>query len=131
MSDSVLKMLDKKMKDIGKSNHVFGGFLIIFSGDFHQLKPVCSNKKELLFSSLSSRHWENSINVVIILDNDHCFKEDPEYRKMPKRMWSGDLSIEDKKKINTRVIGYQGLKRPTTFDGKQCLTNQLQNQSQS
>jgi hypothetical protein len=57
--------------------------------------------------------------VVIILDNDHCFKEDPEYGKMPKRMWNGDLSIEDRKQINTRVIGYKGLKLPTTFEGKQ------------
>jgi hypothetical protein len=55
--------------------------------------------------------------VVIILDNDHCFKEDPEYGKMLKRMWNGDLTNEDQKQINTRVIGYQGLKLATTFEG--------------
>jgi len=36
---------------------------------------------------------------------------------MLKRMWNGDLTSEDRKKINTRVIGYQGLKLPTTFKG--------------
>jgi hypothetical protein len=71
--------------------------LFIFSGDFCQLEPVCSNNSELLFSSLSSRHWDSNINVVNILDNDHRFKEDPEYGKMLKRMWNGDLSIEDQK----------------------------------
>ena len=118
MSDSVLKRLDKKLKQIGNAARVFGGFSIIFSGDFRQLEPVCSNDSELLFSSLSSGLWDNSINVVIILDNDHRFKEDPEYGKMLKRMWNGDLTSEDRKKINTRVIGYQGLQLPTTFKGK-------------
>jgi hypothetical protein len=46
MSDSVLKRRDKKLKHIGNGNHVFGGFSIIFSGDFHQLEPVCSNDSE-------------------------------------------------------------------------------------
>jgi hypothetical protein len=69
MSDSVLKMLDIKPKDIGNRTHIFGGFSIIFSGDFRQLESVCSNKKELLFSTLSSGVWENNINAVIILNN--------------------------------------------------------------
>jgi hypothetical protein len=119
MSNSVFKTLDKKLKQIGNGAHAFGGFSIMISGDFRQLESVCSNNSELLFSSLSSRHWDNNINVVIILDNDHRFKEDPEYGKMLKRMWNGGLSIEDQKQINTRVIGYKGLKLPTTFEGKQ------------
>jgi hypothetical protein len=60
VSDSVLKMLDIKLKDIRNRNQIFGGFSIIFSGDFRQLVPVCSNKKELLFSTLSSGVWETS-----------------------------------------------------------------------
>jgi hypothetical protein len=117
MSDSVFKILDKKLKKIGNGAHAFGGLSIIFSVDFRQLEPVCSNNSELLFSSLSSRHWDNNINVVVILDNNHCFKEDPEYEKILKRMWNGHLSIEDQKQINTRVIGYQDLNLPTTFEG--------------
>ena len=119
MSDSVLKELDKKLKDIGNRTHIFGGFSIIFSGDFRQLEPVCSNEKELLFSSLSSGVWENNINVVLILDNEHRFKDDPQYGQMLKRMWTGDLSKEDRKVINSRVIGYNGLQLPPIFEGKQ------------
>jgi hypothetical protein len=63
---------------------------------------------DLMFSSLSSIHWDTCIDAIIILDNVQCFKEDPEYREMLKRMWNGDLSIEDHKRINTRVIGYNG-----------------------
>ncbi len=68
---------------------------------------------------------KKSFGITPILDNDHCFKEDPEYGKMCKRMWNGDLSIEDQNQINTRVIGYKGLKHPTTFKGKQSHINQL------
>jgi hypothetical protein len=60
------------------------------------------------------------------LDNNHRFREDPEYGKMLKRMWNGDLTNEDRKQINTRVIGYQGLTLPTTFEGKQFHMNYLQ-----
>ncbi len=119
MSESVLKMLHIKLKDIGNRTHIFGGFSIIYSGDFRQLEPVCSNEKELLFSTLSSEVWENNINVVIILNNEHCFKDDPQYGQMPKRMWTGDLSKEDCQVINSRVIGYNGLKLPLVFKGKQ------------
>jgi hypothetical protein len=37
---------------------------------------------------------------------------------MLKRMWNGELSIEDQKRINTRVIGYDGLKIPDKLEGE-------------
>jgi hypothetical protein len=42
---------------------------------------------------------------------------------MLKRMWNGDLSKEDCKKINNRVIGYNGLRLPPVFEGKQSENN--------
>jgi hypothetical protein len=95
MSDSIFRMLDKKLKYIGNRNQPFGGISFIFAGDFQQLEPVGSNNKELLFSSKSSGHWDNCINAIIILDNNHHFKEYPLYGQMLKRMWNGELSIED------------------------------------
>ncbi len=68
MSDSIFRTLDKKLKDIGNRNQPSGGISIIFAGDFRQLEPVGSNDKELLFSSISSGHWDNCINTIIILD---------------------------------------------------------------
>jgi hypothetical protein len=56
---------------------------------------------------------------VIILDNEHQFKEDPEYGQMLKRMWSGDLTKEDRMRIKTRVIGTNGFELPPEFEGKQ------------
>jgi hypothetical protein len=71
-----------------------------------------------MFSSLSSKHWDNCINAIIILEKVHCLKEDPEYGEMLKRMWNGDLSTEDRKRINSRVIGYKGLQLPSHVEGE-------------
>jgi hypothetical protein len=51
MSDTVLKALDRKLKEIGNQSLPFGGFTIIFAGDFRQLEPVDAKETELLFSS--------------------------------------------------------------------------------
>ena len=118
MSDTILKTLDRKLKEIKNRSQPFGGFTIIFAGDFRQLEPIGVNETELMFSSLSSQHWENCINAVIILDNEHRFKEDPEYGQMLKRMWSGDLTKDDRMRINSRVIGSSGLELPPVFEGK-------------
>ena len=122
MSDTILKTLDRKLKEIKNRSQPFGGFTIIFAGDFRQLEPIGVNDTELLFSSLSSQHWENCINAVIILDNEHRFKEDPEYGQMLKRMWSGDLTKKDRMRINTRVLGSSGLELPPDFEGKYIQT---------
>ncbi len=113
MSDKILEALDVKLKEIKNRAKTFGGLSIIFAGDFCQLELVGSTEFDLMISSLSSKHWDNCINVIIILDNVQHFKEDPEYGKMLKRMWNGDLSTEDRKRINTRVIGYNGLQLPS------------------
>ncbi len=74
MSDEILEALDVKLKEIGNRAKPFGGLSIIFAGDFCQLEPVGSTEFELMFSSLSSKHWDNCINAIIILDNVNCFK---------------------------------------------------------
>ncbi len=42
---------------------------------------------------------------------------------MLKRMWSGDLTKEDRMGINTRVLGTNGLELPPEFEGKQRIEN--------
>ena len=41
-------------------------------------------------------------------------------------MWEGDLSLDDKQQINTRVIGYNGLELPSILQGK-CKIIHVQN----
>ncbi len=68
MSDKILEVLDVKLKEIGNRAKPFGGFSIIFARDFRQLEPVGSTEFDLVFSSLSSKHWDNCINAIIIID---------------------------------------------------------------
>ncbi len=103
MRDRILMTLNNRLMDIRNRTTSFGGLSIFFAGDFHQLEPICLNKSDLMFSSLSSMSWQRIINAMIILDNDNCFQEDPEYGKMLQRMWDGDLTCEDRKRINTTV----------------------------
>jgi hypothetical protein len=37
-------------------------------------------------------------------------------------MWSGDLSKDDRKRINSRVLGTNSLELPPDFKGKQIQT---------
>jgi len=78
----------------------------------------------------NSGHWENCINSIVILNNSHQFKDNPEYGKRLKRMWTGELSKKDREIINTRVIGKNGLELPNAYDGDvyyTCPTNMESN----
>ena len=133
LSDNDFKKLDRKLKDLnGIPNKPFGGQSIIFSGDFRQFEAILA--KYLLYDRFGSRHWENSINCVIILENIHRFKDDPEYGQMLTRLWRDDLTQEDREKINTRVVGQNGVTLPPTFDGDvvyACATNKERNAFQA
>jgi ATP-dependent DNA helicase PIF1 len=118
MSDSIFKKLNRQLTKVGNRTKSFGGLSIIFAGDFRQLDPICSKESAFLFSSKSSKEWDSNINAIIILDNEHYFKEDPEYGKMLKRILNGDLTLEDKQRINTRVIGDNGPELPSMLQGK-------------
>jgi len=133
-SDNDLKKLDRKLKDLnGIPNKPFGGQSIIFSGDFRQFEAI--KAKNLLYDRFGSQLWENSINCVIILENIHRFKDDPEYGEMLTRLWRDDLTQADREKINTRVVGgTNGVTLPSTFVGDvvyACSTNKERNAVQA
>ena len=46
---------------------------------------------------------------------------------MLKQMWEGDLTLEDKLRINTRVIGHNGLEVPSMLQGKYKIIHVLNN----
>ena len=85
------------------------------------MEPCNSSERDLLYTQ---DMWENSINVVIILENGHRFKDDPWYGNMLSRMWTGNLTQEGHMKINSRVIGNEdnetekskGIEPPKSFE---------------
>ena len=71
------------------ANMIFGGYSIIFCGDFCQIPPVKAREKHLLYSNLSL--WESSINTATILNNSHQSMGDPEYGQILKGMWEFEV----------------------------------------
>ena len=67
-----------------------------------------AKERNLLHSEESSGLWNNSINVVLILDNEHRFKNDPECGRIMKRMWECDLSKKDRQLLNTTRLVKKG-----------------------
>ena len=120
MSDNQLQALDAKLKTLRDKNKPFGGYSIIFVGDFRQMEPSGESKDQLLFSRSSSQLWEKSINTVIILQNDHRFKEDPQWGAMMSTHWKSDLPLKDRHRINTRIIGENGLELPKPLGDNAC-----------
>ena len=120
MPDDQLQKLDQRLKEMRDRAKPFGGISIVFAGDFRQLEPSGSSENNLLFSRQSSNLWNDSINVIIILNNEHRYKDDPRYGQIMKKMWQCDLSKRHRKLFNTRIVGRNGLKLPSTFEGDAC-----------
>ena len=128
MKESELIQLDAKLKQLGDRNKIFGGYSIIFGGDFRQLTKA--SRKQLLYSLDSSRFFETSLSGTIILQNEHRFKNDTVFGKLLSDFWSGDLTQEQRRLINTRVIGTNNLTPPNDlgYDGcYACPTNKERN----
>ena len=56
MKASQMRKLDENLQKLGKSTKPFGGFSIVFSGDFRQLEPPGAKDSDLLFSRQSGGH---------------------------------------------------------------------------
>ena len=128
MKESELMQLDRKLKELGDRNKIFGGYSIIFGGDFRQLTKA--SRKQLMYSKESSQFFEHSLTGTIILQNEHRFKNDKVWGKILSDFWFGDLSDEQRRIINERVIGVNGLQPPDNLkDGGTyaCPTNKERN----
>ncbi len=66
INNSTFKNLNRQLTQVRNRTKSFGGFSIIFAGDFCQLEPICSTESELLFSRKSSQEWDSNINAIII-----------------------------------------------------------------
>ncbi len=97
--------LDRQLKKLtGRYDMVYGGVSIVFSGDFHQLKPICAEDDVLYSNSDAASVWENTINCAIFLDKSHRFKDDIQFGEILARMRMGQDTREDRELINSRVV---------------------------
>ena len=104
--------LDLRIHEHGESGLAFGGFSVIFAGDFCQFEPVRWSPENLLFAKESGTLFEQNLITINILNNEHRFRLDVMWGKLLKRFWSKGLTKEDKELINTRVIRENGGELP-------------------
>lgn len=130
LKDDELLKLDRTLQRIGNNRQPFGGYSIIFAGDFQQNEPIQMKASQKLWHPTSSRHFENNINCAIILDGLHRFKDDEAYGRILQRLCRGEMTQDDVDKINKRYVGDDGIKLPKQFDGDTCYaceTNKQRN----
>ena len=118
MSENELIKLDNRLRRYKDRNKPYGGYSVIFGGDFRQLQNN-TEKKQLLYSRDSQRKFETNLNGIIILDNEHRFKNDKEFGRLLKRFWAGDLTREDRDLINSRKVNGTTVKIPDILSCKE------------
>lgn len=130
LTDRELLKLDRTLQRIGDRSKPFGGYSIIFSGDFQQNEPVRMKPSEKLWHPTSSGHFESSINCAIILDGIHRFRDDEAYGRILQRLCRGEMTQDDVDLVNSRYVGAGGIQLPKKLDGDTCYachTNKQRN----
>jgi len=84
-------------------NYLFGGLNIIFCGDFSQLNPV--GKKGVIYDQSRNALWGMINRVVNLTMTNWRYLKDPQWGNLLQRMHHGESRREDRKLINSRVIG--------------------------
>ena len=98
MMENELMKLDVRLRQYKDPNKVFGGYCVIFGGDFRQV--IRGNDHTLLYSRNSHQFFESILTGVIILDNEHFFKDDPKFGKLLNHFWRDKLTYKDRNTIN-------------------------------
>lgn len=124
-SKNDLETLERKLRRLKRRGDVeYGGVHMVFAGDLRQLEPVCG--KPFYFEW--SRCWQGALNCAIILENNHRFRNDPEFGELLGRIRSNTHTMADIQTVNSRFIR-QGADLPE--EGEEvcyaCSTNKERN----
>ena len=101
-----LKKIDANLREFGNPMEYYGGFNIIFAGDFRQLEPV-GKAGQAIYCDRSLPVWNNAINSYVELQGMYRFKEDEEWGHILRRFREGIPTQDDFDKINRRVVDTQ------------------------
>ena len=104
---------------------VFGGLIVILSGDLYQFPPVCASPvystiyvhtgitNDEVLKRLGKVAW-NSITDVVDLHRQHRMKQDPEYGEAVTRLRTAQRTSDNVRLFNSRVV--KGLNSPDGLD---------------
>ena len=103
-SENLLVSLERNLRDLRQNfdeDSPYGGFNIVFTGDFRQLAPV---GQDTIYNDEYFRQWNAFINCYIELKGMFRFKDDIEWGKCLSRFRQGYPSHDDFDIINRRVM---------------------------
>ena len=125
---SDMNNLDRKLRRLKKCDKKYGGVIIVFSGDFHQLPPVKASDSEILYCcSDDATMWELSINCPIFLEISHRFKNDKLWGEIMNRFRNGEDTEDDRHEINKLYIGPDNEVTMNSNTAIACTTNKERN----
>jgi hypothetical protein len=102
-SARILELTDRALRIVKQEPAlIYGGVHIIFSGDFHQLLPICHGSHLIWQNDLAL--WHGVLNLFIELKGKWRFKDDPEWGELPARLRMNETTAEDLVLLNSRVI---------------------------
>jgi hypothetical protein len=87
----------------------FGGYNIMFAGDFYQLEPV---KVFPLYGGTPIPEFHRWTNCFIELNGTHRFKNDKHWGKILSRICNGTIMEKDLKFINKKCYAPNHLETP-------------------
>ena len=118
MSNSIFRTLDKNLKTSETETNLLvesQSYLQKISNSSNQLAETTKNscfQVNLVdtgtIALMQLSYWTTTIASETIRYMDECCKKN----------WNCELSIEDRKRINTRVVGYDGLTIPDKLEGE-------------
>ncbi|KAG5577884.1 hypothetical protein H5410_058018 [Solanum commersonii] len=96
----MVEAFDLLLRDLMETNTLFGGKIIVFSGDFRQTLPVVRSGKKKDFireSLLCSKIWNQLEKLQ--LSKNMCATKDPEFCEYLMRIGDGKEKTNDHRKI--------------------------------
>lgn len=92
LSCDLFELLYRIAQDFRHSKKPFGNMQVIFSGDFHQLPPVCKDSK----FCFESPFWDTCFEHKILFKENFRQKGDHSYQKVLNEIREGNISEESK-----------------------------------
>lgn len=91
LSGEIFELLDNIGKKIRKNKKPFGGIQLIFSGDFHQLPPVCYNK-----FCFETQLWSECFKYELLFTKNYRQNDDEDYKNILTEIRNESLSDKSK-----------------------------------
>ena len=107
VGNKTLSFIDARLQQLTGTKAVFGGLSVIAVGDLYQLKPVGDKliclDLETGASSQARNLWKELFTMFELVDIMRQ-KDDLDFAHLLNRLRLNEMTEEDKKKLQTRIV---------------------------